>query len=224
MQGREVSTPGEPGDLVGTGAFPTMPLYFFGDDELITVPGTNQQIGKKYFASYFGKYDGVWTHGDFISLHPVTGQVMFLGRADGVLNPSGVRFGSSEIYSVIEKHFPSNIQDSICVGQRRPQDSDERVLLFILMKPDHKFTAKLIKQIKSAIGQETSKRHVPWMVFETPEIPTTVNGKKVELPVKQIVCGKRVKPSGTLLNPGSLEFYYRFAEDRGLVEVEGAKL
>ena len=213
MKGKPVDKEGEPGDLCGTGAFPTMPLYFFGDE-----------TGKKYFDSYFAKYDNVWTHGDFIQIHPVTKQVMFLGRADGVLNPSGVRFGSSEIYSVIEKHFPDSIAASICVGQRRPQDSDERVLLFVLMKPEHRFTSKLIRDIKSRIGEETSKRHVPKFVFETKDIPTTVNGKLVELPVKQIVSGKKIKPSGTLLNPESLEFYYRFAEDENLRELTEAKL
>ncbi|KAK5101246.1 hypothetical protein LTS08_004853 [Lithohypha guttulata] len=223
MKGREVNQAGEPGDLVGTGAFPTMPLYFFGDEDKITTPG-GARVGKKYFDSYFAKYDGVWTHGDFISIHPKTGQVVFLGRADGVLNPSGVRFGSSEIYSVIEKHFSDTVSDSICVGQRRPQDIDERVLLFVLMKEGHRFTPALVKNVRARIAEETSKRHVPAFVFETPEIPTTVNGKKVELPVKQIVCGKKVKPSGTLANPGSLEFYYRFAEDENLREMEQAKL
>lgn len=213
MTGREVSVPGEPGDLCGTGAFPTMPLYFFGDVG-----------GKKYFDSYFAKYDGVWTHGDFIQIHPATGQVVFLGRADGVLNPSGVRFGSSEIYSVMEKHFAEQISDTICVGQRRPQDSDERVMLFVLMKPGHTFSGALVREIRRRIAEETSKRHVPRFVFETREIPTTVNGKKVELPVKQIVSGKKIKPSGTLLNPGSLEFYYQFAEDKHLVDPELAKL
>lgn len=213
MKGQEVKQEGEPGDLCGTGAFPTMPLYFFGDEG-----------GKKYFDSYFAKYDNVWTHGDFISIHPQTKQVVFLGRADGVLNPSGVRFGSAEIYSVIERHFAESVSDTICVGQRRPQDNDERVVLFVLMKPGHRFNPRLVKEIRSRIAEETSKRHVPKFIFETREIPTTVNGKKVELPVKQIVSGKIVKPSGTLLNPGSLEYYYRFAQDENLVEPEQAKL
>lgn len=209
VKGKEVP-PGEPGDLVGTQAFPTMPLYFYGDPD-----------GSKYFNSYFARFEGVWTHGDFIQIHPITGQVVFLGRADGVLNPSGVRFGSSEIYSVIEKHFAAEVADSICVGQRRPQDTDERVVLFLLMKQGQKFNAALIRRVKEAIGKELSRRHVPKFVFETPEIPTTVNLKKVELPVKQIVSGKRVKPSGTLGNPGSLDFYYQYAEDKNLVVLEG---
>ena len=222
---------GTPGELVCTKAFPSMPIRFWGPDG-----------PTRYFSSYFEKYDNCWTHGDFVMIHPVTRQVMFLGRADGVLNPSGVRFGSSEIYSVIETHFSDSIADSICVGQRRPQDSDERVLLFLLMKPGHRFTSALVKAVKAALRKEYSPRHVPEFVFETPEIPvclvkphpvrhlctdavqTTVNLKKVELPVKQIVSGMIIEPSGTLLNPHSLDYYYQFADDANLVQDPAAKL
>ncbi|KAJ5905054.1 Acetoacetyl-CoA synthetase [Penicillium subrubescens] len=197
---------GTPGELVATSAFPNMPTMFWGDTD-----------GKKYFNAYFGRFDNVWTHGDFVAIHPITKQLVFHGRADGVLNPSGVRFGSAEIYRVIEGHFPQEIADSICVGQRRPSDTDERVMLFLLIKPGASFTADLVNRVKSAIRKELSARHVPAFIFETPEIPTTVNLKKVELPVKQIVSGKRIQPSGTLLNPGSLEFYYRFAEVEKLI-------
>jgi acetoacetyl-CoA synthetase len=98
---------------------------------------------------------------------------MFLGRADGVLNPSGVRFGSAEIYSIIEAKFPDRISDSICVGQRRPQDEDERVILFLLMKPGHRFTPQLVGEVKEAIKKATSARHVPKFVFETKDIPVS---------------------------------------------------
>jgi acetoacetyl-CoA synthetase len=153
-------------------------------------------------------------------IHPVTGQIFFLGRADGVLNPSGVRFGSAEIYSVIESFFPT-VLDSLCVGQRRPTDHDETVLLFLMMAPGHKMTAELVAAVKEKIGKELSKRHAPKHIFETPGIPVTINGKKVELPVKQIVSGHTVKPSSTLANPDSLKFYYQFAK---LEELEKAKL
>jgi len=153
-------------------------------------------------------------------IHPVTNQVFFLGRADGVLNPSGVRFGSAEIYSVIESFFPS-VTDSICVGQRRPTDHDESVLLFVQMASGHSFTPSLVRAIKETIGRELSKRHAPKHVFETKAIPQTINGKKVELPVKQIVSGHKVKPSSTLANPESLDYYYQFAN---LEALEKAKL
>jgi acetoacetyl-CoA synthetase len=219
---------GTPGELVAYAAFPNMPVYFYNDD-----------TGSRYFSAYFEKYDNVWTHGDFVMIHPITRQLIFLGRADGVLNPSGVRFGSAEIYGVLESKFPQ-LSDSICVGQRRPQDQDETVMLFLMMKPGEKFTQKLISDVKAAIRKELSARHVPKYVFETPDIPvsstlpylqccgdtdtdawqTTVNLKKVELPVKQIVSGQIIKPSGTLLNPESLDYYYQFAKVEELVEAK----
>ncbi|THY74090.1 acetoacetate-CoA ligase [Aureobasidium pullulans] len=219
---------GEAGELVVTSAFPNQPVKFWGDTS-----------GQKYFDAYYARFDSnspspssltaqpllisstdVWTHGDYIFIHPKTGGVYFLGRADGVLNPSGVRFGSAEIYNVLETFFADDIQDSICVGQRRPSDNDESVMLFLLMKPGKKFHEQLVEEVKRRIGKECSPRHVPRFVFETKEIPTTVNLKKVELPVKRIVSGERVTPSGTLLNPQSLEYYYKFAKVEELVGVK----
>lgn len=124
VKGRPVISDGIPGELVCTKSFPTMPVKFLGEDG-----------AAKYFSSYFEKYDGVWTHGDFVMIQPCTKQFFLLGRADGVLNPSGVRFGSSDIYSVIDGEFSDQVADSICVGQRRPQDQDEAVMLFLQMTP-----------------------------------------------------------------------------------------
>ncbi|KAF1943953.1 acetoacetate-CoA ligase [Clathrospora elynae] len=191
---------GEPGELVATASFPNQPVFFWGDDS-----------GERYQNAYYARFQHVWTHGDFIQIHPMTGQILFLGRADGVLNPSGVRFGSSDIYSVIETHFPE-IADSICVGQRRPQDNDESVMLFLKMDVGVDFTEKLVEKVKTKISEERSRRHVPRYVFQTWDIPTTVNLKKVELPVKQIVSGRTIKASGTLANPGSLKYYEQFAQ------------
>ncbi|KAI1075924.1 acetoacetyl-coenzyme A synthetase [Whalleya microplaca] len=202
---------GTPGELVATASFPNVPVFLWGDKTPAGVPGS------KFHSSYFARYDHVWAHGDFCVIHPVTKGITFLGRADGVLNPSGVRFGSAEIYSVLERNFADRITDSICVGQRRPQDADESVMLFLLMRPGHTFDRKLVNEIKEAIKKELTKRHVPKHVFETPAIPTTVNLKKVELPVKQIVSGRIIKPSGTLLNPQSLDYYYQFAKVEDLV-------
>jgi len=153
---------GVAGELVAPSAFPNMPVFFWNDAS-----------GARYHAAYFEKYDNVWTHGDFVMIHPITQNVLFLGRADGVLNPSGVRFGSAEIYSVIEAGFPS-VADSICVGQRRPHDTDETVLLFLLMNKGNKISPGLIGQIKEAIRKELSARHVPKYIFETPDIPVSI--------------------------------------------------
>jgi acetoacetyl-CoA synthetase len=212
---------GQPGDLVATASFPNQPVFFWGDEG-----------GERYQSAYYARFPHVWTHGDFIEVHPVTGQVVFLGRADGVLNPSGVRFGSAEIYSVIEAYF-SEVADSICVGQRRPSDEDESVMLFLKMKEGCEYTPALVARVKDKIASERSRRHVPKYVFQTWDIPvsdksmcvcgyrlnilqTTVNLKKVELPVKQIVSGKIITPSGTLANPESLKYYEQFARDEVL--------
>lgn len=141
-----------------------MPALFWGDID-----------GRRFFSSYFGKYDGVWTHGDFILVHPVTKQVLMLGRADGVLDPSGVRFGSSDIYNVIELSFRDVISDGIHAGQRRPQDDDERVMLFLLMQPGNMFSSSLVRQVQETIRRQLSPRHVPSYVFETPEIPVSTS-------------------------------------------------
>lgn len=199
VQGRTVLD-GEPGELVCTLPFPNQPPGFFADD-----------TGEKYHAAYYARYSHVWTHGDFIYRHPKTGGIYILGRADGVLNPSGVRFGSAEIYNVIEAFFADEIADSLCVGRRRKTDSDEKVMLFLKMHEGKQFSSQLAQRVREAIAKQCSKRHVPAFVFQTWGIPTTVNLKKVELPVKRIVSGERIKPSGTLLNPESLDFYYRFA-------------
>lgn len=165
--------PGEAGELVCTNAFPTMPVRFWNDEP--EANSTRPHIGPKYYGAYYARFQNpsVWAHGDFISIHPATKQVHLHGRADGVLNPSGVRFGSAEIYNVLDARFPDAIQDSICVGQRRPNDEDERVMLFLLMKPGVKFTSELVRKVKEAISNDVGRRCVPKYVFETPEIPVS---------------------------------------------------
>ncbi|CAG7562632.1 unnamed protein product [Fusarium equiseti] len=200
------AAPGTAGELVAYKPFPNVPIFFWND------PLPTESRNSRYFSSYFAKYEHVWAHGDFVSIHPTTRALMFHGRADGVLNPSGVRFGSSEIYSIIERRFSDVVTDSICVGQRRKGDADETVLLFILMKPGHRMTREIVENIKRCIREDLSPRHVPKHVIEVPDIPVTANFKKVEMPVKHIVSGRAVKPSGTIVNPESLKFFYQFAD------------
>ncbi|KAL9038494.1 MAG: hypothetical protein Q9180_003103 [Flavoplaca navasiana] len=165
-QGRDITKANEPGDLVCVKPFPCQPVTFWGED------------GKdKYKTSYFETFPGVWHHGDFVRLNPRTGGLIMLGRSDGVLKPAGVRFGSSEIYNVILKHFPE-VEDALCIGRRRQQDVDEIVLLFLKMAPKSPFSNTLVQRIKSTVRKELSARHVPGIIDECPEIPVTVNGKK----------------------------------------------
>ncbi|KAF4976025.1 hypothetical protein F66182_17516, partial [Fusarium sp. NRRL 66182] len=138
---------GESGELVATAAFPSTPVTFWGEDG-----------PKKYFNAYYARFNNVWTHGDFITIHPVTKQVIFSGRSDGVLNPSGIRFGSAEIYNVLETQFASEIMESVCVGQRRPQDLDESVFLFVQMQPNRIFNEDLVQRIRDAIRKSLSPR------------------------------------------------------------------
>ncbi|OAL22384.1 acetoacetate-CoA ligase [Fonsecaea nubica] len=204
-----IKNTGEPGELVCTQPFPSQPVLFWGEKGM-----------EKYRSAYFDRFgDNVWTQGDFVSSSPVTGGFTMLGRSDGVLNPSGVRFGSAEIYNVVSQ-FPE-FEDTLCVGQRRPQDSDERVILFIKMKDDRPLPKSTVAAVRSAIATALSPRHVPSFVFQTPEIPYTINGKKIELAVKQIVSGQNVTPSGAVENPGSLVFYEKFAKDEYLKEDTG---
>ncbi|KAA8908074.1 hypothetical protein TRICI_004825 [Trichomonascus ciferrii] len=186
---------GQPGELCCVKPFPSMPVTFWGPDGR-----------EKYMKAYFSRFKGIWSQGDFIIIEPEG--INILGRTDGVLNPSGIRFGSGDIYSVVTKF--NHIEDSICVGQKRPQDNDETVVLFVKMKPNEPFTESLQQSLKRQIARDLSVRHVPKYIFETPEIPSTATGKKVELPVKQIISGKKIKASSSMSNPQSLEYFYQF--------------
>lgn len=165
-QGKDVTYLGEPGDLVCVKAFPCQPVGFWGEDG-----------DEKYRKSYFETFEGVWHHGDFIKFNPQTGGMIMLGRSDGVLKPAGVRFGSSEIYNVLLKHFPE-VEDALCIGRRRLADKDEIVVLFLKMLNQGNLSEELVQTIKSTIRRELSARHVPGIIDECPEIPVTTNGKK----------------------------------------------
>ncbi|QIW95652.1 hypothetical protein AMS68_001170 [Peltaster fructicola] len=165
--GKDISKTGEPGDLVCVRPFPCQPVQFWGS--------TGE---KKYQSSYFEQFPGVWHHGDFIRFNPETGGLFMLGRSDGILKPSGVRFGSAEIYNVLLKHFPDRVEDALCIGRRRETDTDETVVLFLKMKDGAKINEQLVTDIKAVVRKELSARHVPGVIDECPEIPVTTNGKK----------------------------------------------
>ncbi|KAF5026980.1 hypothetical protein F66182_1010 [Fusarium sp. NRRL 66182] len=191
-----VQDTGDAGELVCTQPFPSQPLTFWGPQGSI-----------KYRDAYFNTFPNIWTQGDLIRLNPTTGGIEMLGRSDGILNPSGVRFGSSEIYNVV-RLFPE-VEDSICVGQRRPQDRDESVVLFLKVRAQKHQTAALEQSIKRKIGEDLSKRHVPKYVFFVQDIPYSNVGKKLEILVKKIINGQKVE-STVVVNPQSLSLYYKF--------------
>jgi acetoacetyl-CoA synthetase len=199
-EGKDVSNTGEPGELVCTKPFACQPVMFWG-----------KEGAKKYKSSYFEQFPGVWAHGDFVRFNPETGGLFMLGRSDGVLKPSGVRFGSAEIYNILLKHFPNAVEDSLCIGRRRAEDTDEMVVLFLKMKEGHEFAQELVDRIKQVVRKELSARHVPGIVDKCPEIPVTANGKKVEGAVKQILSGTNVKTSASVVNAGCLDWYREWA-------------
>jgi acetoacetyl-CoA synthetase len=179
-----------------------MPVYFWDDPE-----------HKKYKGAYFDNYPGVWYHGDFVWINPNTGGIVMLGRSDGTLNPNGVRFGSAEIYNIVDTY--PEVEDSLCVGQTLKDGTDERVVLFLKLAGDageKPLDQDLVNRLKTHIRNQLSPRHVPAFILKTTDIPHTINGKKVEIAVKKIISGQKVVPSGTLVNPESLELYYNIPE------------
>lgn len=148
--------------------FPCQPLTFWG-------PGGDA----KYRSSYFERFEGIWHHGDFVRIDERTGGLTMLGRSDGVLKPSGVRFGSAEIYNVLTRFFGGEIEDAVCVGRRRETDRDETVCLFVVMCAGKPFGPALRDRVRGVIKTELSPRHVPAVVEECGAgIPKTGNGKK----------------------------------------------
>jgi acetoacetyl-CoA synthetase len=122
-----------------------------------------------------------------VKINPETGGLLILGRSDGVLNPSGVRFGSGDIYAILDRVFSSEIADAICVGQQREKDQSERVLLSIQLPSDKRLSPNLVNRMKNQIANDLSQRHVPHYIFAEPCIPYNVNGKKLEVPLKAVI-------------------------------------
>jgi acetoacetyl-CoA synthetase len=182
---------GQQGELVCKSPFPSMPVYFWNDPD-----------GKKYHDAYFDIYPGIWYHGDYMILSE-HGGVTMLGRSDATLNPGGVRIGTSEIYRVVENL--EEIDDSVVVGHK--YQDDERVVLFVKMKAGFELNDILIKKIKTSIRSQCSPRHVPAVLLTTPDVPYTINGKKVEVAVKKLIHGEEVKNRDALRNPECLEFF-----------------
>ena len=208
---------GEAGELVCKKPFPNMPAFFLNDPD-----------GKKYRAAYFEGFPGVWTHGDFIKINPETGGLTILGRSDGVLNPSGIRFGSGEIYMVLERHFKGEFVDAIVVGQQRERDQAERVVLFLQFRDGGKMPKGMQERIKEAVSKDLSRRHVPHFMFATEQVPYNVNGKKLEIPLRAVISeGKKSfsKRKFTKEEREQLELYLPYYEiEKVTGEEEKAKL
>jgi len=182
---------GQKGELVCTAPAPSMPIYFWNDED-----------NEKYRSAYFDVYPNVWTHGDYIEITETGGAIMY-GRSDAALNPGGVRIGTAEIYRQVEAL--DEIADSVVVGQR--WENDTRIILFVKLTEGVTLTDDLVKKVKGTIRQNTTPRHVPAKVIAVDDIPYTINMKKVEKAVANVIHNEAVPNLDALANPSSLELY-----------------
>ena len=186
-QGRSLR--GAKGELVCTAPFPSMPVGFWNDPD-----------GRLYQKTYFERFSNVWCHGDYAELTEHDGLVIY-GRSDAVLNPGGVRIGTAEIYRIVEQL--EQIAESVVVGQ--DWQGDTRVVLFVKLQPGHTLDAALEKTIRDAIRTKASPRHLPAKILVVTDIPRTMNGKVVELAVRDVIHGRDVANVDALANPAALD-------------------
>jgi len=189
---------GQKGELVVTAPFPSRPLRFWND------PGD-----ARYHETYFSRFANVWRHGDYAEITAHDGMVIY-GRSDATLNPGGVRIGTAEIYRAVEEL--DEVVDSIVVGQ--DWQGDVRVVLFVKLREGHTLDDGLTRKIKWRVRDHATARHVPAKVIQVADIPYTINGKKVELAVRNLIHGRPVKNVGSLANPNALDHFRDRAELR----------
>jgi acetoacetyl-CoA synthetase len=190
----------EVGELVITEPMPSMPLYLWNDLENV-----------RYIESYFTMYPGVWRHGDWVNIHK-DGSCVILGRSDSTLNRQGVRLGSSEIYAVVESM--DEILDSLVVGLET-SDSGYYMPLFVVPREGLTLDDALKNRINQKIRNALSPRHVPDEIYGILDVPQTLNGKKLEVPVKKILMGMPVEKAvnlDSMHNPESMNYFLEFAD------------
>ena len=193
---------GQVGELVCTQPLPSMPLFFWGDTD-----------GSRLHESYFDTYDGVWRHGDWIEVKPNGASVIY-GRSDATINRKGLRMGSAEIYQAVEGL--DAIQDSLVVDLEF-LGRDSFMPLFVVMKNGVAFDDSVKEQINQAIKTSVSARFIPNEIVEISEIPRTMSGKKLEVPVKKLLLGgdpAKVVNRDSMANPDSFDFFIRYAKER----------
>jgi acetoacetyl-CoA synthetase len=186
------------GELVVTSPFPSMPLRFWNDPQ-----------GRRYYDSYFQSFAGVWRHGDFIKINGRGGCYIY-GRSDSTLNRHGVRIGTAEIYRAVE--LIEEVRDSLIVCLERA-DGSFFMPLFVQLRGTGRLDETLREKIKARLRREGSPRHVPDRIEQVEAIPYTLTGKKMEVPVRQILAGAPVQSVASrdaMANPDSLDFFVRY--------------
>ncbi|HEY8166264.1 MAG TPA: acetoacetate--CoA ligase [Gemmatimonadaceae bacterium] len=191
---------GEPGELVCTKPFPSMPVSFWNDAD-----------STKYRAAYFDYFPNVWRHGDWAEITQHNGMIIY-GRSDATLNPAGVRIGTAEIYRQVET-LPE-VVESVAIGQEigNGDTGDVRIVLFVRLRDGEQLDASLEDRIRARIRDNTSPLHVPKKIVQVADIPRTVSGKISEIAVRDVVHGRRVKNTEALANPESLKLYEGLTE------------
>jgi len=188
----------EMGELVITEPLPSMPLFFWNDPQ-----------EKRYRESYFDVYPGVWRHGDWVKITS-SGSAVIYGRSDSTINRKGIRMGSSEIYRVVED-IPE-ILDSLVVGIERP-GGNYYMPLFVVMKPGIELDNTLKAKIRDKIRTSLSPHHVPDEIFAIAEVPRTLNGKKLEVPIKKLFMGVPLEKAisvDSMSNPQAMQYFVEF--------------
>jgi len=190
------------GELVVTEPMPSMPLFFWGDTD-----------GRRYHDSYFVEYPGKWRHGDWLKI-TARGSAIIYGRSDSTINRHGIRMGTSELYRVVEAF--DEVADALVIDLEylgRPSF----MALFVVLRPGRALDDALRERLRAAIRTQLSARHVPDDVFEIPEVPRTLSGKKLEVPVKRILLGHPVDKAvnrASMANPASIDWFVAFAARR----------
>jgi acetoacetyl-CoA synthetase len=189
----------EVGELVITEPMPSMPLFLWGDED-----------GSRYRASYFEMYPGIWRHGDWIEITS-RGTAIIYGRSDSTINRGGVRMGTSEIYRAVSA-VPT-VLDALVVDVPKP-GTEGWMPLFVVLREDAKLTDELKAEIKLRIREQCSPRHVPNEIFQIMEVPRTLSGKVLEVPVKRILMGEppeKAASRDSLANPDALDYFVGLA-------------
>lgn len=188
------------GELVIAQPMPSMPLYFWNDPD-----------GERYRESYFAMFEGIWRHGDWLRITPRGGCVIY-GRSDSTINRHGIRMGTSEIYRVVEAF--AEVQDSLIIDLEM-LGHDSYLPLFVVVQPNQELDDDLKHRICAALREQISPRHVPDAILAIDQVPYTLSGKKMEVPIRKILLGlpRDVAANpGAMRNPESLAFFEAYAE------------
>jgi acetoacetyl-CoA synthetase len=186
----------EKGELICRSSFPSVPIGFWNDPEQV-----------RFRETYFGRFEGIWTHGDYAEITSNGGLIIY-GRSDAILNPGGVRIGTAEIYRQVEK--VEQVMESLVIGQNWKNDC--RIVLFVRLQNGVILDEYLTTQIRETIRANTTPRHVPAKIIKVRDIPRTLSGKIAELAVRNVIHQQPVKNTEALANPESLSCYVDLKE------------